>query len=564
MPSDRESPPSVEPTLAQDQIADIHSPVLPTNTGELNPENITPEPNTALSYQLKSGETVYARDREEAIRMCPKLGELAVEEPEKVDGIIAAANMVQNLGLGERRPAKSEHKPASDSHTDPTVSEAAAESRQTKESKTIGADEEQARHRLDTVEIASTEANNIKQPDRKVEDILRITSLEDVTGLRAEINKHAEINGVLAWEKAHANALQAESLFDRLNPLAPQPVAKKQVEAPMKAGPVHDQLGMLAERPAVSKRIEIVSEGDATSIEGELHFVQPNVRDEIPSLVPIDEIVPVIIDAQAEVHVTQDEATTTNEGEPLLDQAVDVEPGRSLVVGEPDGGGGVAETFDEHKEDEFDIDKLLADLETGMQMVEAEYIGELLVGMLNEIDETDAIVEQKVESILTDDFETQDTESQAVESAVFVDLEAEFGLYLELLEPDQVVAAKVVMEELSVALIDSQRQREDITKGDTEVMDQQIEELCVALFEYLDIEYDEETIAQYIQNIKSIEFIETTDTEELSIEALNNLGTHEYKPIGDNSLLGSLMQFIKQKMQPYLTLGKYTLQMCTI
>jgi hypothetical protein len=82
------------------------------------------------------------------------------------------------------------------------------------------------------------------------------------------------------------------------------------------------------------------------------------------------------------------------------------------------------------------------------------------------------------------------------------------------------------------------------------------------LFEGLGIEYDEETIDQFIQNITAQEsFVNLNiETDELSIENLNNMGTREFKALEGTSLLGGLTRFIKQKMQPHLILGKYALQ----
>lgn len=212
------------------------------------------------------------------------------------------------------------------------------------------------------------------------------------------------------------------------------------------------------------------------------------------------------------------------------------------------------------------IDFLLVDLEEGMQRVEAEYIGKLLVGVFVDFVETDVIDEQKdmldVQLSQTTVIGSAESASNNHESTTLQDFEEQFNFYLESLEPSQVEYTKNVIEALSIVIRESQQLPEEATNEEKEIIEQKLEELCIQLFESLGIEYDEETIKQFMQSITQQEsFVNLNiETDALSTEALNNMGTREYKPPEGASLLGGLAQYIKHKMQPHLTLGKYALQ----
>lgn len=218
-------------------------------------------------------------------------------------------------------------------------------------------------------------------------------------------------------------------------------------------------------------------------------------------------------------------------------------------------------------EDERGVDVLLADLEEGMQQVEAEYMGELLVAMFADITETENMEEvEHVEGIDVQllqivPLEVTEIALTLAENARFQGIEKEFSLYLESLEPEKVEVTKNVIDELGAALKESQRLPEEATNEEKESIEQKLKKLCIQLFEGLGIEYDEETIKQFIQSITTQEsFVNINfETEGLSIEALNNMGTREYKSLDGTSLLGGLAQLIKQKMQSHLIIGRYAL-----
>ena len=198
--------------------------------------------------------------------------------------------------------------------------------------------------------------------------------------------------------------------------------------------------------------------------------------------------------------------------------------------------------------------------------MEAEYMSELLAGMFKDFVEVDAIDEQEealdIQLSKITAIETQEDGPDSPEPAMFQGHEEEFNLYLGSLEPTQAETAKDLVEALTTAIKDS-RELPGSTGEEKEIIEQGLEELCAQLFEYLGIEYDEEITKRFIQNITAPESVINIDTYELTAEDLNNMGTREYKPLGDASLLGGLTRFIKHKTQPLRVLGRYTLQVCS-
>ena len=291
---------------------------------------------------------------------------------------------------------------------------------------------------------------------------------------------------------------------------------------------------------------------------------RPNVVDRTPKpLDVIPQINPESISIEAEQEHVEDSASYSLESPTQLEdfdiEGLDFEPSEESLP--------IDDTYETSvmEEAEQGVETLLADLEVGMLQVEAEYMGKLLVGMFAGLTETEIIedVEDVPDVLLTEaiTLETEEDVSTIPEAPTSQGFEKEFSLYLESLEPNQAKATKDIIEDLSAAIKESQQLPEEAVIEEKEIIEQKIEELCIQLFESLGIEYDEETIKQFIQSIAIQElFIDVNiETNELSIEELNDLGTREYKPLDSASLLSGLVQFIKQKMQPQLILGRYAL-----
>ena len=88
----------------------------------------------------------------------------------------------------------------------------------------------------------------------------------------------------------------------------------------------------------------------------------------------------------------------------------------------------------------------------------------------------------------------------------------------------------------------------------------EIEHMFVKLLDALNLDYNDDTVKGLMHTLFTPELIgEIVQDHQLSIDQLNNLGTREYKPTSVTSLFTSLMQMIKQKIEPYLMVGKYAL-----
>ncbi|HUD07052.1 MAG TPA: hypothetical protein VMR34_04135 [Candidatus Saccharimonadales bacterium] len=354
---------------------------------------------------------------------------------------------------------------------------------------------------------------------------------QNIHELQVEITRPAEANDLITWERQYAEQRQTELLN----------VAMRQ------EGVVH------------------------TDVPREMPELLTQPEDTARIAILIDEIPPVALESEWSEIGREETQTAIIDGlETLIaledfdvDNIVLEQPEKPLSTDDISVETGIFE------EDETCVDALLADLEEGMQLIEAHYMGELLVGVFADFVETDVMNETeevagtRFSQAMTSEIVTEVSDS--TEPIPLQDIEAEFSLYLESLEPTQLEEIKNMIETLGIAINDSQQLPEEATTEE-EVIEEKLEELCIQLFESLGIEYDEEIIKQFMHSIAAQESVlnMNIDTNELSIDDLNNMGTHEYKPLDNASLLGGLTQFIKQKLQPHLMLGRYALQVSTI
>ena len=323
----------------------------------------------------------------------------------------------------------------------------------------------------------------------------------------------------------------------------------------------------MVQQPAVSNPAEIVKASTVDElgvIEQLIHLTYsadrtPAPTDVIPTLT-LESAPTEIEGGMIESLIIDDsEILTEPEDSDLYEVALE-QPEELLFIDDTNLETGIFE------EDDSSIDVLLADLEESMELIEAEYMGELLVDMFVDFVKIDVVDEQEraldTQPLQATVIESLESASESPEATTLQGFEEHFSLYLDSLEPAQVEATKNVIEALSIVIKESQQLPEETTNEEKEIIEQKLEELCMQLFEGLGIEYDEETIDQFIQNITAQEsFVNLNiETDELSIENLNNMGTREFKALEGTSLLGGLTRFIKQKMQPHLILGKYALQ----
>jgi hypothetical protein len=315
-----------------------------------------------------------------------------------------------------------------------------------------------------------------------------------------------ETNALVAWERQydserHIRLAQVETVRLQVLPASPDVIETGIVDRPVGPGPT-------AQLPDTTDRIQ-VAKAPVPAVEISLATFDP-----------------------APIETGRGQVETSEDFGP--DSIIFEQPEETLPADDTDLEAAIFEG------DEAGVDILLADLEEGFRLVEAEYAGELLVGML--LDAEDG--------------------PDSPEPVILQGHEEEFNLYLGSLEPTQAEGAKELVEALTTAIKDS-RELPESTGEEKEIIGQELEKLCVELFEYLGIEYDEEITRRFIQSITAPEPIINIDTYELTAEDLNNMGTREYKPLGDASLLAGLTRFIKQGTQPRRMLGRYTLQVCS-
>ena len=139
------------------------------------------------------------------------------------------------------------------------------------------------------------------------------------------------------------------------------------------------------------------------------------------------------------------------------------------------------------------------------------------------------------------------------------ELQVELSAYIESLEPDKAQPAETALKSLiEVLRIDAEDTGYEPQYTAEEV--KEIEHIFVKLLDALNLDYNDDTVKGLMHTLFTPELIgEIVQDHQLSIDQLNNLGTREYKPTSVTSLFTSLMQMIKQKIEPYLMVGKYAL-----
>jgi len=358
----------------------------------------------------------------------------------------------------------------------------------------------------------------------------------------ADITSRIEINNLVAWERLHAEEQQVNlPKTDSIEPVQRQPIltSPNVTRTSTKNGPIEPQrLPRLIDIiDKIPDQLDTIPQSNPEAILKETEQDYPEARTvgdlETPALIEYFDIEDVDLES-TELPLTTDDT--------------------HLETG----------IVDEY---ESNIDLLVADLEDGMQQVEAEYIGELLVDMFAVIAEAEGIVEAEgidVQLSQTVPLETTENTSAIDEATEFQGFEKNFSLYLESLEPEQIEATRNIIEELSDVLKESQQLPEETPNEIVEIVEQKLEELCIQLFEGLGLKYDDDTIKRFLQRVTEQESFVNVDFEEvkeLSIEDLNKKGTREYQPPDSTrTLLGTLAQYIKQKMQPKILLGRYALR----
>jgi hypothetical protein len=227
----------------------------------------------------------------------------------------------------------------------------------------------------------------------------------------------------------------------------------------------------------------------------------------------------------------------------------------------------------DYEPDDYPVDVLLAELEPAFEEVEAEYIGEVVFNTLSgehgEDDKPEEVVVVEFSIIvpeLTGVMSEKPPTSESLElsnafEADAIDVENDFNILLESLDTEQLENVDIIIKKVKDVLGEIKLQSETMTVNDMDVVEQKLEIYCRELFETFGIEVDEETIKRFISSLKKeSEPFASAETIDLSIDRLNYLGTREYKPLDNTSLLAGLTRLIGQKFQAHLFVGKYALE----
>jgi hypothetical protein len=206
------------------------------------------------------------------------------------------------------------------------------------------------------------------------------------------------------------------------------------------------------------------------------------------------------------------------------------------------------------------VNVLLEGLEEGMQLVVAEYVGELAIGLLGSLVEIDAPLDVIKEP--AEEFSNVEEVTSGVndgETTPSLDLAQKFDVYLESLEPTNREAVEQVIELLVSVLSNEQPPFKNTIEGISS--NQGLESICLELLGLLNmpVKSGGTIIKQFIEALQKLEEEAGDYNPVFGINYLNNMGTNEYKQFRGATLLDGLTGYLKIKLQPNLAIGRYTL-----
>ena len=246
---------------------------------------------------------------------------------------------------------------------------------------------------------------------------------------------------------------------------------------------------------------------------------------------------------------------------------------KPIIVGRIDQYGAIAETDPVTlvaEGDEFDFEKPLVELglpdfmPEATNLIEAENPEEITLtefgidteSVLVNID-SDLTIEASVDMTLPNEALTEDMVPQ--ETITPIELQDELSEYIQLLEPSIAESAQATLDELVEAIhINKEYLEQD--PGDVIIPLAKIEQLVIKLLETLSLNHDEKVVKPIIKTLLTPELLKILQKgEDLSIEQLNYIGTHEYTPNPITYIFSSILRMIKDKVDPLLLIGKYAL-----
>jgi hypothetical protein len=162
-------------------------------------------------------------------------------------------------------------------------------------------------------------------------------------------------------------------------------------------------------------------------------------------------------------------------------------------------------------------------------------------------------------SVPGSELSVEEREVARLERLLPAEFEAAFSANLVELAPEQVLVAMELMSDL-LDMVTSAEFLE-LSPEDNEILQENLIELSIKLFDCLGIACDEALILPFIETIQAFEQMSAIETEKLSARDLNNLGTREFKSLLDDSLLSRFAAYVRRSLLPTHLLGRYTLQL---
>ena len=280
------------------------------------------------------------------------------------------------------------------------------------------------------------------------------------------------------------------------------------------------------------------------------------------------DIIKPITSANELINYEQDYNPTTERVDPSIGSMLEDDSDSSIFLQSPEEPIATNNYLEVVPLAEIDhsVEDIFCYSEETMQQDEAEYIGLLLLSTLPSYEPTITAADNP-EIQLSQDMimKPENNLSIIVETDLAQDYEQRLTLLIETLSSPLLQITDGIIKELSDAVKDIPSLTESTTAEQEMIIEQKLEELCIKLFEGLNLDYDKGIINQMIHNptLQKLFIDLVRNDNELMPDNLDYQGTREYKTTASAWLRNGLTQIINQKIKSLLMLGKYALQVTT-
>lgn len=186
---------------------------------------------------------------------------------------------------------------------------------------------------------------------------------------------------------------------------------------------------------------------------------------------------------------------------------------------------------------EDEVGVKLREIEDSLEESEATYVETLLTDLF--LNEQSELTESYLVQLFNNGRETLISEGQGESEEVGLFNPTTLELldnYLNTIEPDKAEHAQELVNNIELVL--SSSSETELSEEDRQVMMEELHDLCSELFSTLGIKYDEEIIKKFVNKITNERLKTSEEKQKLSLEYLNEMGTHEYKSNDLGSFVG--------------------------